>query len=342
MSWQRANTDWFMNARWGVFVHYLADAPSDLSPPTISVEEWNRQIDAFDVEGLADQLASVGAGYCFFTLGQNSGFFCSPNATYDNIVGHRPSRLSKRDLLADLAEAMTKRGIRQMTYLPSSAPRSDRRAVEALQCTPTKWNPQEIGFAPGSYLAAEGIDERLSVFQRHWEAIIREWSQRWSKKVHGWWIDGCYAADRMYRHPDAPNFRSFAEAMKAGNPDSLVAFNPGAKVPVICHSEFEDYTAGELTGDLALGLWRPHPGGWPYSAYERFIDGAQFHVLNFLGEWWCNGRPRFPEELVIGYTRYINQRQGVVTWDVPTSRAGLIPEPFMKQLAALGKAIGAK
>ena len=26
--WKRANTDWFRDAGWGTFVHYLADAPS--------------------------------------------------------------------------------------------------------------------------------------------------------------------------------------------------------------------------------------------------------------------------------------------------------------------------
>jgi len=44
-------------------------------------------VDGFDVNGLADQLASVGAGYYVITLGQNSGYFCSPNAAYDGFVG---------------------------------------------------------------------------------------------------------------------------------------------------------------------------------------------------------------------------------------------------------------
>ena len=43
---------------------------------------------------------------------------------------------------------------------------------------------------------------------------------RWGQKVWGWWFDGCYFADAMYRHPDAPNFASFAAAAKAGNPDA--------------------------------------------------------------------------------------------------------------------------
>ena len=58
-------------------------------------------------------------------------------------------------------------------------------------------------------------------------------------------------------------------------------------------------------------------------------------MLNFLGDWWGAGAPRFPDALVAGYTRYINDRQGVVTWDVPISKAGRMAEAFIRQLAML-------
>ena len=41
-------------------------------------------------------------------------------------------------------------------------------------------------------------------------------------------------------------FRSFVEACKSGNPDSLVAFNPGVCNPIISITEYEDYAAGEV------------------------------------------------------------------------------------------------
>jgi hypothetical protein len=43
------------------------------------------------------------------------------------------------------------------------------------------------------------VGGRLAEFQRNWEAICRDWSQRWSRRVSGWWIDACYFADEMYR-----------------------------------------------------------------------------------------------------------------------------------------------
>jgi hypothetical protein len=338
--WKRADTDWFMNARWGVFFHYLVEAyvEPDKRETAEGIEAWNRVVDSFDVKGLARQLEDAGAGYLMLALGQNSGYFCSPNATYDRLVGRAPSRLARRDVVGDLADALTGVGVRLMVYLPSMAPFRDPQAVRGLRCTP----PWDVGFPPASTFPGDSrrTDERLTEFQRNWEAVIREWSLRWGRAVHGWWIDGCYdtAAAHMYRHPDAPNFRSFAEATKAGNPDSLVAFNSGVRVPVISTTEFDDYTAGEIAGDLPLGRWGG-PGANPafcdYSPIQRWVNGAQYHILGFLGPWWLQSPPRFPTELVVGYTRYVNAHEGVVTWDVPPSSDGLIPEPFLAQLRPL-------
>ena len=47
---------------------------------------------------------------------------------------------------------------------------------------------------------------------------------RWGKKVAGWWFDGCYFPDSMYRSADPPNFPSFAAAARSGNPDSCVTW----------------------------------------------------------------------------------------------------------------------
>ena len=338
----RANTDWFRDAKWGVFVHYLAGLPSADDPEGTTPESWNQRIDAFDVEGLARQLAEAQAGYFFITLGQNSGYILSPNTTYDSLVQRDPSRLSRRDLVADLIAALKPHGIPVMVYSPAHAPANDRVAVEGLKCTPA-WDASCWGLRPGSYLIEGEVDTRLSEFQRNWEAVIREWSLRWGEGCRGGWFDGCYRADIMYRSPDEPNFKSFAAAVKAGNPDSLVAFNPGVKTPVICYSEYEDYTAGEIAGELPVmmdSLWdrKDKPEQYWGMPIRRFVQGAQYHLLTFMGPYWCRGVPRFPDELVIGYTRHINSLEGVISWDLPTHESGLIPEPFMAQLRALAKA----
>ena len=74
-------TAWMKEARWGVMNHYLADwIIARREKMTMNVERWNELIDSFDVEGLANQIESVGAGYYLITIGQNSGYYLAPNA----------------------------------------------------------------------------------------------------------------------------------------------------------------------------------------------------------------------------------------------------------------------
>ncbi len=322
------NTDWFRDANWGVMTHYLGAPPSSSGGEELTAQMWNRQIDAFDVEGLADQIASTGAGYLLFTIGQNSGHFCAPNATYDKFVGISPSKCSSRDLVADLGKALKKRNVRLLVYLPSGAPAADPVARKKLGW---RW-----GRTGGWQLPGEPVGGRLVEFQRKWEAVIREWSLCWGDLVAGWWIDGCYFPDQMYYFDDEPNFASLAASMRAGNPKSIVAFNPGVVVPVVVHTKHEDYTTGEVTLKRLPEAVAACPGRWLQH------DGAkvQFHILTYLGESWCRGeRPQWPDEKVIGITRDIGDKGGVVTYDIPIQTSGLIPETFVEQLRALGESV---
>jgi hypothetical protein len=316
----RSNTDWFRDARWGVFFHFLGGAAST-SQHELPLATWNGRVDRFDVEGLSRQLAEIGAGYLCLTIGQNSGHYCAPNETYRGFVGDDLYACSHRDLISDLADALAPRGVRLLVYLPAGAP----AAVPEI-CEKLGWEWGFEGGWPHSW-GTQRTGKRLAEFQVKWEAVIREWSLRWGKQVSGWWIDGCYFADEMYRHADPPNFASFAAALKAGNPDSLVAFNPGVLVPVISLTEHEDYTAGEIANAL--------PAGDASAPLTRFVNDAQYHILSYLGGAWGAGEPRFPDALAAAYTRYINSREGVVTWDVPPGGTGLVPPAFMRQLAAL-------
>src|SRR5689334_4650953 len=92
--------DWMAKAQWGVMTHYLADWKAKDNNMEMSVEKWNSLIDNFDAEALARQLQSVGAKYYLISIGQNSGYYLFPNSTYDKLVGIRPSKLSRRDLVA--------------------------------------------------------------------------------------------------------------------------------------------------------------------------------------------------------------------------------------------------
>jgi hypothetical protein len=300
---------WLHDAKWGVMTHYLADWIARRERTQMSAERWNEMIDNFDVERLADQLASIGAGYYLITIGQNSGYYLSPNATYDRLVGIEPSKCSRRDLVADLSDALHDRGIPLLVYLPAGAPGGDRGAVAALD-----WR--------------RGPD-RNREFQLKWEEVVREWSTRWGDRVAGWWFDGCYWPNSMYRHPEPPNFASFAAAARAGNPKSIVAFNPGVYARILSITPHEDYTAGEINDPAGIEFSRVEDG-------RR--DGTQLHILSYLGQTWGRGDPRSTSDEVVRWSREVWGHGGAVTWDVPIQTGGFISEPFVEQLKAVGNA----
>lgn len=318
---------WLGERKWGVFMHFLAGPAGSGAGARVTAQEWNCRVDRFDVLALAQQLAECEAGYFCLTLGQNSGHFCSPNETYDHLTGITPSKCSRRDLVAELYDALAPYDIKLMVYLPSHAPMAEPAAVRALGCIPPwdflKWSPGK-----GVFRADEAeSDSRIAGFQRNWEGIIREWSKRWGKKVCGWWIDGCYYCDKLYDFPDAPNFGSFADAMRAGNPDSAVCWNSGVCYPPRIVSEEEDYTAGEVNEPQRVD---------PLGAR---VGQAQFHLLSYLGRTWGQGPVRFTEDEMIAHTRAFTDYGGAVTWDVPLDDYGRILPDAMAVLRPLGAAI---
>src|ERR1700722_3433253 len=68
---QGADRAAWMPGRWGVMNHYLADWIARTTHQPMTVERWNSLVAQFDVEALAEQLKSVGAGYYQISIGQN-------------------------------------------------------------------------------------------------------------------------------------------------------------------------------------------------------------------------------------------------------------------------------
>ncbi len=219
------HTDWFKNARYGVFMHFLPGDAKGLE-----------RVRDFDVASLARQLESAGARYIVLTLGQNSGYMNSPNPVYDRITGYKAGeRCSTRDLPLDLYRALRPKGIKLMLYLPCQTPNRDGRAQKAF------------GLPHGPR------DQPITIeFARRWSQVIYEWSSRYKDKVAGWWFDGGYQHIRF--NDDIA--RIYSDAVKRGNPRAIVTFNPGVRL--IRWTEAEDYTAGELNEPFATvpaGRW---------------------------------------------------------------------------------------
>jgi len=312
-------TDWFYRSRYGFFLHFLAIPASTSSSIGLNANDWNARVEQFDAPKVARQFAELRAGFVFLTIGQNSGFYCSPNRYYDELVA--PGYCSKRDLVMELARELKEYEIPMMVYLPCGAPMGCDEAIRRLECIPpwdfSQWSPMHM-----KELQSSGTsDERLSAFQHHWQNIIAEWSQRWGELVKGWWFDGAYFADRMYRHADEPNFNSFARAARSGNSDSLLAFNPGVVYPPRELDAVEDFTGGEANDP------------WRMADCDNREFREQLHVLTYAGRFWGSGPLRYEAGELAAITDTLLSRGAVVNWDVPfQSTDGRIADADFQEL----------
>jgi len=305
---------WMRDAKWGVMLHYstaMLASENLLDADSINLNKWNELIDNFNCDALAKQLSDVGAGYLIINIRHSSdGYFLAPNSMYDHYMGQSPTRSSNRDLVVDLYHALDKYDIKLITYISSKF---------------IKGEDETKAFA------FDRDDLRKAEAYLRWQNVIREYSMRWGDKVSGWWIDGCYLPNTHFRHPDIPNFASMAAAMRAGNPNSIVAFNPGRFPRIMSITPHEDYTAGEINEPERISYRH---------TYNETIDGNQIHILSYLGRKWGVGDPRFTDEKAISYSQDINAEGGAVTWDVPPLRNGTISDDFMEQLHTIGEALG--
>ena len=292
------NTKWLLDAKWGLFSHFLPWLAGEQASGNMTEKKWNKKVNSFQISKLADQLEKLKAPYYFITIGNADNYFCSPNRTFEKQFGSGKGALTERDLIAELAEALIPRGIKLCASLPA--------------------------------LGGDGTAEAQEMYQQ----VITEWSKRWGKSISAWWIDDGRFADRAA-------YAAYTEAFKAGNRDALIAYNTGPLVNTYRLKEpttdIEDFFAGQVDWYLPTCAVRA------FDKKEFWVGpnylGDQLHFLTFLGSYWGTGDPRFPDDLVMGWTKHTNNYSGTVTWDVPLDNSGMIPEKHFKQLEALRKYI---
>ncbi len=303
------NTDWMKDAGWGIMVHYL----KTVMAPTGGAKEWNEAVDSFNVEQFAEQVENSGAGFVIFTLGQNSGYYCSPNSAYTNVMEvNRGELCSTRDLPMDLINALNVYGIPLILYLPSNPPNSNRLVAEKM----------EYPF---------GKDSATTQFnQPILESMIQEWSLRYKEGVKGWWFDGLYEGnnirtsrmDMSLKH----NISTHTLAAKAGNKNSIVTYNSGFG-KLKANTPYCDYSSGEkkTIDEFPENRW-----------VEK---GVQWFLFTYLGETWGGKGQQFETDSLVNMTRKIIENEGVLCLEVVTNSKGEILPHHLAQISAIGKII---
>ncbi|MBQ4631130.1 MAG: alpha-L-fucosidase [Clostridia bacterium] len=309
-------TDKLYNKKWGVFNHYLYGFTA--KPEGIS---WNEAIERFDVKKISAQLREVGAGYYFITLCQGGRHLLAPNDTYNRITGSKPGDVcTDRDIVFELHDELSKYGIDLYLYFPSDGPHIDKDHGKKMGFY---YETEDVyKLADGIYRHREPYENKVLLEKRlnqtfidNWSAVLKEYADRYTNKISGWWFDGFY--DFFGFKPEW--IKPFCDVVKAANPDACVAFNNGVKKELYKWYEFEDYTSGELN-ELEL-----IPKG-------RFTDTIQSHILAPLGTTWGSKNARYDNEYMKNYINAVNKNGGVVTVDVGVSSDGSWSE---EQIASL-------
>jgi hypothetical protein len=209
--------------KFGMMVHWIPPGP----PPQHGrrLKDINKAVDRFDLDRFLADFRRSGADWLIFTIGQNSGYYSSPNSVLDRLAG--PGRCSRRDLVLEIATGVKKMGARFIGYLPCEVKGQSEAVRQAFG-----WTMQE----------GTGQEE----FQRRYTEFIAEYSRRLGKRLDGWWFDGAYTWPVF--HNSMINTKLYMNAARAGNPDAAVAFNDGSfccghGAPVV---RGQDYLSGEV------------------------------------------------------------------------------------------------
>jgi hypothetical protein len=333
-----ANTDWMRDAKYGLFVHYLNGfnqfTPSGAAWDTSGINSttgWDYAVGGFNTTWFAQQVSDMGAKYVIFTLGQNSGFYCSPNQTFYNCTSTSAGQYcSTTDLISKISDALTIKNIKLIVYITSNGPSEAPAIVKS-----------------GLYYVDETASN--SAFRARYNDMIKEWSQRWGTKVSGWWIDGCWVNGYTNSVDGKANLDALIAACRAGNADANVACNAGPGI-YTGMTDKQDYLAGEdiffskypFARFVSYPTINPfqylNPGGSTIPRFAKFAQWSatlptstsgypqQWHTTTYLGNYWGKGANynRFTKNQLINYIKNVSGAGGAVSVDVVVNGQGTV------------------
>ena len=161
----RASTDWLAGA-FGISTHWTfatTDQKGERNP-------FEEAVDAFDVPRYVAQAKRAGAQYVIFTSTWGSFHLPAPSAAVDAVA---PGRTTRRNLLAELGEALHAEGIRFILYHNYGC------AYHRNHPDPDDAWMVPIGFKDG----------RLEDFGTNVVAIVTDIARTLGDRVDGWWFD---------------------------------------------------------------------------------------------------------------------------------------------------------
>jgi hypothetical protein len=211
----RADISWMQNGVYGGGFHWTSESVDQKG----ITHNFTDLVDGFDVKKFADNAEAMGLGYVLFTFSHAYPFSPAPIQSWANI--HGASSVTQRDLIMEIADALEKKNIPLMLYIPTHV------MTDA-------W----INRVTGNW--HWNTDLSSQVFQDRAEETLTEIGTRYGDKVKGYWFDCWYQLTQVYNDID---YERFYKACKVGNPNRAVGLNAWI-LPTV--SEWQDYWTGEV------------------------------------------------------------------------------------------------
>ena len=293
-----------------LFISYSADTRNQTVNKGYTAAQWNAAVNSFNVPSFAAQVQATGAKNILLMLGQNTGYYNSPNAAYEKFAGVAPgTRCSTRDLPMEIADALAAKGIGMYLYLPEDVGWGDTKAANSFGLS---------ALAVGNWV----VD---STFTPKWNEVVKTWADRYRSKVKGWFFDG-YEIRWGVTEAMA---RTYRNTCLAANPCGVVTFNGGGSNAV------SDTQRGETRIDPATGL---PAKGLPTSRWDR--SGLQvmwdFPLQAAWGQEIADDSPAIYSNVNLKtFITAAIKAQAVFALDVRTSLAGKLSVPIYNQLLAI-------
>lgn len=251
---RKASTEWFKNAKFGLFMHYglysiLGRGEWVMLHEKIRVDEYAKLkdqfvADKFDADLICDMAIDAGMRYVNLTSKHHDGFCLFNTRQTDFNSVDAPS---KRDLVLDLANACARKGLGLFLYYSYAA---DWKHAY-FYSRDTGWSAARPDYAEPepSYLFKKDADFRKYVDFVH--AQLEELLTQYGP-LAGIWFDPIMG---FYKRPELFPIAETYELIRSRQPQCLISFKQGANGD-------EDFVAPErkvhaLTrgGEVALKVW---------------------------------------------------------------------------------------
>ena len=316
---------WMARGKYGLFMHYqyrillgrsVATKPQFPNPSDMNAAQWNQFVDGFDVHGFARQMAEAKVGWVLFCIDDHYfAWPCSPNRAFDTFTGYAPGeKCSRRDLMVDLAGALSSVGVKLICYSAGlNGYVKDRQTYEGLADDGNNQTPP----------SAESRRRRL--------AVIKEYADRYGDKIAGWWFDGI----ELNSYRDKPDdWSTIGSIVRAANPAAAIAFSYGGDEQACIRKGVDNYTAGDTWSKQDLTHLTP--------THLPAKEGILWHGKIYCGNVYHGqgNSNQFADQELIDWINVCNRQGGVCTLDWPFDpKNGLLRDFGFEQLKRVAAAV---